>query len=99
MYSNRNWVGLNPFPFITGVDVRCQPNKAGITKVVVQVNRARAFFFMGFQVWCVSLGSLGMPTLAYALLVIAATIPLAWITSVGVAGELIKKEITHSLKA
>jgi hypothetical protein len=48
LYSKRNWVGLNPFTFISGVDVRCRPDKSGLTEVTVQVNRFRTFLYVAF---------------------------------------------------
>ena len=75
LYGNRNRVGLNPFPFITGVNVRCQPDKRGLTRVIVEVNSASAFLYVVCQVCVCGLGSVGMPTPGDAILFIAVTLP------------------------
>src|SRR5512146_1752652 len=43
LYTHSNWVGVNPFVYISGVDVRFQPGDGGGTKVTLRVNRLRAF--------------------------------------------------------
>jgi len=99
MYSKRNWVGLSPFPYISGVDLRCQPGKGASTEVIVQVNRGRTFVYLAFSICACGIASTGMPTLADAVLFIAVSSAVAWLSCVSLSGYLLKKEITNCLKA
>jgi hypothetical protein len=99
-YSNRNWAGLNPFTYISGVDVRCQSDKSGLTEIVVQVNRLRTFLYMASWFCAIGLTSVGMPTLEDAILFIIAVSLAGWFGLVSfLGGFLIKKEITDCFKA
>jgi hypothetical protein len=99
-YSNRNWVGLNPFPFISGVNVRCQPAESGLTDIVVQVNRDRTFLYVASCVCASGFASVGMATLGGAIVLIAVSFAAAWFGLVSfLGGHLIKKEIGDCLKA
>jgi hypothetical protein len=97
-YSNRNWVGLNPFPFVSGVNVRCQPDTSDLIRVTVQVNRSRTLLYAASSVCCSGLASVGMPTLGDALLFVAVTFAATWLVLVPfLGGYLIKKEIVDCL--
>lgn len=96
-YSDRNWVGLNPFTFISGVDVRCQSDKSGLTEINVQVNKERTFLWVAFSVVSSGLAASAMPEPDGAILFIAVTLA-AWFGLVSfLGGYLIKKEITGCL--
>jgi hypothetical protein len=100
LYSDRNWVGLNPFTFISGVDVRCQLDESGLTEIIVQVNKARTFLWVAFWVSISGLAASGFPTLEGAILFIGAVSLAAWFVLVSfLGGYLIKKEITDCLNA
>jgi hypothetical protein len=100
LYSNRNWVGLNPFTYISGVDVRCRLETSGLTEVVVQINRFRTFLYMASWFCAIGLTSIGMPPLEDAILFIIAVSLAGWFGLVSfLGGYLIKKEITDCLKA
>ena len=97
-YSHSNWVGINPFTAVSGVDVRCEAGDNGLTKVIVRVNRFRAFLWVGFSVACSAGVASAMPVLGGAIVLIV--IPCAtWFYNVFfLGGYLIKKEIGDHLK-
>ena len=98
LYSHSNWVGLNPFTFVSGVDVRCDQGNSGLTRVTVRVNRLRAFLWTAFWVACSLLAATGMPEPEGAILVVGVAVA-AWFGVVSfLGGYLIKKEINDSLK-
>jgi len=93
LYSSRNWVGLNPFTFVSSVIVRCESSSGGLTRIIIQVNQARTFLWSAFWAWCGALSALGMPEPAGAILFMAVTLA-AWFGLVSfLGGALIKKEI------
>ena len=99
-YSHGNWVGLNPFPYISGVNVRCKPAESGLTDIVVQVNRDRTFLYVASCVCTSGFASVGMATLGNAIVFIAISFAAAWFGFVSfLGGHLIKKEIGDCLKA
>ena len=99
LYSHRNWVGLNPFTFISGVCVQCTVDKSGCTEVVIGVNRFRAFLWVAFWVVSSALVAKSVPEPEGALLFIAVSLA-AWFGFVSfLGGHLIKKEIIGSLNA
>jgi hypothetical protein len=99
LYSNRNWVGLNPFTFISGIDVRCRLDKSGVTEIVVQVNKFRTFLWVAVWVSSSGLAASAMPIAQGALLFIAVSLA-AWFGLVSfLSGYLIKKEISDCLNA
>lgn len=100
LYTRRNWVGLNPFAFITGVDVRCEPSSdAAATKVNVRVNRRRSILWATFWAVCGYLASRSMPQPAGVILCVG-VILAAWFGIVAfLGGYLVKKEIVDGLRA
>jgi hypothetical protein len=97
LYSHSNWVGLNPFTFVSGVDVHCEQVDSGLTKVTVRVDRLRAFLWLAFWVWCSILAAIAMPEPGGAILVIGVACA-AWFGIVSfLGGYLIKKEISDRL--
>ena len=97
-FSRRNWVGLNPFAYVSGVDVRCQAGDNGQTKVIVCVNRFRTFLLGTFWVlWCLLLAG-AVPEL-WAKFIPIAIACVSWFGIVSFLGDyLIKKEIGDHLK-
>jgi hypothetical protein len=61
LYSHSNWVGVNPFTFVSGVDVRCERGAGGLTTVTVRVNRFRALVWAAFWVMSSLLAAVAMP--------------------------------------
>jgi hypothetical protein len=99
-YSKRNWVGLNPFAYVSGVSVECQAVNGGPTQILVRVDRFRTFTYSAIWVCASGLVSVRMPTLAYAVSFIAVSFALAWLCSVVLlGGYLLKKEIADCLNA
>ncbi len=97
LYSHSNWVGLNPFAFVSGVDLRFKEDENGVTRVTVRVNRLRGFLWVGFWAACSSLAALAMPEPGGAILFIGIACA-AWLGIVSfLGGYLIKKEIAGCL--
>jgi hypothetical protein len=98
LYSHSNWVGLNPFTFVSGVEVQCEQVDSGLTKVTVRVNRLRTFLWVAFWVACSLLAARRMPEPGGAILVIGVACA-AWFGLVSfLGGYLVKKEISDRLK-
>jgi hypothetical protein len=98
LYSRSNWVGLNPFTFVSGVEVRCEPSDNGFTKVTLRINRLRAFLWVAFWAACSFLAARGLPEPAGALFFIT-FFGVAWFGIVSFLGQyLVKKEISDCLK-
>lgn len=96
-YSRNNWIGINPFAVVSGVDVRCESGENGLTKVIVRVNRGRAFLWAAY--WIV----FGIPVLLLpqpaGVIVFTVLSCTAWLGNVTfLAGYLISKEIADNLK-
>lgn len=99
LYTRKNWVGLNPFAFITSVNAHFEPRGGAIgTQVHLRVNRRRSILFAAFWVLCGFLAGRAMPQPAGAILV-AAVVVTAWFGIVSfLGGYLVKKEINDGLK-
>lgn len=98
LYSNRNWVGLNPFAFVSGVDLRCHLGKSGRTEITIQVNKLRTFLWVAFWSCCSGLTAVGLPQPEGAILFISVSLT-AWFALVSfLSGYLIRKEIAGCLK-
>jgi hypothetical protein len=98
LYSHSNWVGVNPFTFVSGVDVRCEEGGDGLTNVTVRVNRFRALIWASFWVTCSLFAATAMPEPAGAIFVIGIAC-VAWFGIVSfLGGYLINKEISERLK-
>jgi len=100
LYSHSNWVGLNPFAFVSGVEVHCEQVEDGSsTKVTIRVNRLRAFLWVGFWVACSLLAARKMPEPGGVILFIGVA-SAAWFSIVFfLGGYLIRKEISDRLKS
>jgi hypothetical protein len=98
LYSHSNWVGLNPFTFVSGVEVRCEQLDNRLTKVTVRINRLRTFLWVAFWIACSSLAAIGMPEPGGAILVVGVACA-AWFGLVSfLGGYLVRKEISDRLK-
>jgi hypothetical protein len=98
LYSHSNWVGVNPFVYVSGVNVRFEPADGGNTKVTVCVHRRRAFLFAALGIASGLLAARAMPEPAGALFFIGFTCAV-WFGIVSfLGGYLIKKEIGDYLK-
>jgi hypothetical protein len=97
LYSHSNWVGLNPFPFVSGVDLRFKQDENGLTRVTVRVNRVRGLLWVAFWITCGYLAARAMPEPGGAILFIGIACA-AWLGIVSFLDDyLIKKEITDRL--
>jgi len=100
LYNLGNWTGLNPFVFVSGVEVRCEQVDSGLTKVTVRVNRLRGFLFATLWTACSLLAVVmfQMSEPGGAILVIGVACA-AWFGIVSfLGGYLVRKEISESLK-
>jgi hypothetical protein len=101
LYTRANWVGVNPFAYVSGVDVRCAPGDNGLTKVIVRVNRFRSLLWVVF--WVVNGGLVAFvmpePEGAIRVILFVGFVCAAWFGNVSFLGSyLIKKEIGDHLK-
>jgi hypothetical protein len=99
LYSRRNWVGLNPFAFVTDVQVRCEQEADRNTRVTIQVGRRRAILWVAFWGAAFSLSAQRLPALA---IVAVATVAVgcAWLVFVSfLGGYLVKREILGVLES
>ncbi|HLW52294.1 MAG TPA: hypothetical protein VKW06_05590 [Candidatus Angelobacter sp.] len=96
-YSHANWVGVNPFGYVSGVEVRCEPGDNGLTKVIVRIDRCRAFVLAASSVALGALVASALPPLGGAIFIIAFSCA-AWFGTVSfLGGSLIKREIADHL--
>lgn len=98
LYSRSNWVGLNPFTFVSGVAVQCEQVDNGLTRVTVRVNRLRSFLWVAFWVACSLLAASAMPEPGGAILVIGVACAAWFRVVLFLAGYLLKKENGDRLK-
>jgi hypothetical protein len=97
LYSHSNWVGLNPFVFVSGVAVRFKEEENGRTTVTVRVNQRRGLLWVAFWITCGGLAMLAMPEPGGAILFIGIACA-AWFGIVSfLGGHLIKKEVSDRL--
>jgi hypothetical protein len=101
LYSRANRVGLNPFTYVDSVDVRCEPADHGLTKVIVHVNRFRAFVLAAFWVANAALVAAAMPEPGWVIraILFIGFACAGWFGTVSFfGGYLLKKEISDCLK-
>jgi hypothetical protein len=97
LYSHHNRAALNPFAFVSSVNVRCESRNAGNSLVTVRVNRLRAFLWVMYWGWCSGLVAVVMPQPAGVALFIGITCA-AWLGIVKFLGSyLIEEEIRDYL--
>ncbi len=98
LYSHSNWVGINPFVYISGVVVRLVPVDDCITKITIRVNRLRAILFAALGIAIGFLAARAMPEPLGTLFFLG----FACVTWLGMVsffgGYLVKKEISDRLK-
>ena len=98
LYSRKNWVGLNPFAFITGVEVRCQVDNDGRTRATLRVNQSRAYLFFAFWTACGFLAASSLPQPFSAMTFVAVAL-VGWFGHVSfLGGYLVVKEVADELK-
>lgn len=98
MYTHNNWVGINPFAFVSGVDVQCEHGEVGLTKVIVRIDRWRAFLHVAIWITFGGMAAAAMPEPGGVICFIGVSCA-AWFTHVSfLGGYLIKKEIADYLK-
>lgn len=99
LYTHSNWVGINPFTFISGIDVHCESMGEAVAKVVIRINRLRAYLWVVFWAVCSFLAGRAMPEPGGAILFFG-VVSAAWLVIVSfLCGYLVKKEIGDCLRA
>jgi len=89
-YTRRNWVGLNPFAHVSGVQITFAP-----ADVTVHVNRTRALYLAApYMAGCLLTPFLPWPGVVALL---AGCTGLTWFVASYVAGHLLKAEIEREL--
>lgn len=97
-YSRRNWVGLNPFAFVTDVHIRCEQEADRTSRVTIRVSRRRAILWAAFWTTAGSLAAQRLPALA-VMGVATAVACGAWLVFVSfLGGYLVKREISDLLE-
>ena len=97
LYSRYNRVGINPFAFVSSVNVRCESKNSADSIVTVRVNRSRAFLWVTYWSLCSLLAATALPQPGGVLLFVGVTCA-AWLGIVIFLGSyLIKEEIKNYL--
>jgi hypothetical protein len=97
LYSHSNWFGINPFAFVSGVDLRFKRDENGLTRVTVRVNRFRGLLWVAFWTTCGAVAALAMPEPGGLILFVGIACA-AWSGILSfLGGYLIKKEIADRL--
>jgi hypothetical protein len=97
LYTHSNWVGVNPFVYVSNVDVRFKQGDGEVTKVTIRVNRLRAFLLSALGIAFGFLAASAMPEPA-GLLFFVGFACATWFGIVSfLGGYLIKKEIADRL--
>ena len=97
-YSRANWVGVNPFKYVSDINVRCEPSGNGSTKVIVRVNRLRAFLMVAWWAAISLLMAFFMPQPGGTIFFVG-SVSASWFVTVSfLGGCLIKKEIGDHLR-
>jgi hypothetical protein len=99
LYTRRNWVGVNPFAFVTGVDIQCEASGSAGTRIIVRINRRRAILNVVFWgvIGCLMARAMSEPAGA---IFVGAMLFAAWFANVSFfAGYLLNKEITKEVGA
>lgn len=95
--SRSNWVGVNPFVCVSGIDVRCESGGNGLTRVILRINRFRAVFLLAWWVVLSFVAAFSMTEPAGALFFIG-SVCASWFVMVHFLwGYLIKREISDQL--
>lgn len=98
MYTRRNWVGINPFVCVSGVEATFESIANGRTKVTIQVNQLRAYLIVAFWVAIGYFAARGLDGPWGAVLFIAVAV-VAWAGVVWfVGGRLVRIEIGRVLR-
>jgi hypothetical protein len=99
LYTQKNWVGVNPFVCVTGVDIACESIEGGRTRVTIEINRRRAILAVAFWAACGALMGHAMPQPA-GIVVFGLMVISAWFGIVEfLGGRLLKREIMNELGA
>jgi hypothetical protein len=98
LYTRKNWVGVNPFAFVTGVDIQCETRNSAGTRIIVRNFRRRAILNVVFWGVIGFLMARAMSEPAAATF-IGALLFTAWFANVTfLAGYLINREITKEVR-
>ena len=99
LYSRKNWVGLNPFVYITAIRVDCKRDGSNGTTIELRINRRRALLWVVYWAICAGLVARGLPEPNGALLWASTTV-IAWLPFFSfLGGGLVKREIRSVVRA
>jgi len=96
LYTRKNWLGINPFTHVSGLDVTCE-RVDRTTNVIVRIDRTRALLFGAFWAACAFMAALASQNVGAVLLVVAIFVGLAWFRIAIIGGSLIARELEASL--
>jgi hypothetical protein len=97
LYTSKNWVGINPFTCISGVEIKFEAVEDAVTRLTVRINRGRALLIFMFWVACGFLTARQMPQPSGLICLTGLTI-IAWFGFVSFFGSyLVRREIDTEL--
>lgn len=97
LYTRKNWFGINPFIFITRIQVACRKNAEGKTEVDVLINQNRAVFIYGLAMALVLIVSCALPDVVWGGLFFVSAAAVLFLCFSFLAGPLIRIEIQSEL--
>jgi hypothetical protein len=66
LYSKKNWVGINPFIFITSIDINFESNMSDKTFITVTIDRTRMLFILAIVLIIVTALAIQAPVIVSA---------------------------------
>lgn len=95
-YTRNNWVGVNPFLLVSGVEASCRVSSEGTTVVDIVVNRKRTAIICGLAILLVLMVSSALPDRVATVFLVSFALALV-LASQFLAGPLMRREIQHEL--
>jgi hypothetical protein len=96
LYTRRNWIGLNPFVWLTGIRAGCTPGSDGRTVVTLVLDRRRTILWVAC--WFALVGIVSLQAPLPGALAVLAVVALANMVGWLLGPVLVRNEVEAQLR-
>jgi hypothetical protein len=96
VYTRKNWTGLNPFAWLTGIRAECAPGSDGRTEVKLVLDRRRTILWVAY--WFAGVGVVALRAPLPATLAALAVVALGNMVGWYLGPVLVRSEVEAQLR-
>lgn len=100
IYSRKNWIGINPFVFVSGIEINVDADNDQKSKLRIEINRNRAILVYLFVIVLFLMATANLPNPSWAMIFFCGLSIISGLIIFGLfTNRFIRKEINRVIRA